>query len=139
MALQKDSKLSIQSSTDSKIDDEDDKAVGAAFLGISRPLVKTAREPKPPKDYVDSSKDVISAADTQKSQAKLPKKKGKIRQGPSISVGNDDKLLDKALATEQKQNDASDDKNKKNDKQKKTKKTKTKQKTNDDQNQKSDK
>eukprot|EP01083_Nonionella_stella_P089060 248487_1 len=115
MALQKDSKLSVQSTTDSKIDDEDDKAVGAAFLGISRPLVKTAREPKPPKDYVDSSKDVISAADTQKSQAKLPKKKGKIRQGPSISVGNADKLLDKALATEQKQNDASDDKNKKND------------------------
>eukprot|EP01084_Bolivina_argentea_P300396 517978_1 len=122
MALQKDSKLSIQSSTDSKIDDEDDKAVGAAFLGISRPLVKTAREPKPPKDYVDSSKDVISAADTQKSQAKLPKKKGKIRQGPSISVGNDDKLLDKALA--------SDDKNKKND---------NNQSSNDDKNKKSDK
>eukprot|EP01084_Bolivina_argentea_P272909 464778_1 len=30
---------------------EDDNAIGDAFLGINRDAVKTAREPKPPKDY----------------------------------------------------------------------------------------
>eukprot|EP00483_Globobulimina_turgida_P012099 UN12121 len=60
---QQDSMLSVQSSrSTASIDDEDDDAVGAAFLGINRNIVKTAHEPKPPADYVDSSVDLIAAA-----------------------------------------------------------------------------
>merc|ERR1712228_806417 len=69
------------------IDDEDDSAVGAAFLGINRNIVKTAHEPKPPKDYVDSSKDVLDAANKQKVV-----KKPDIRHGVSISVSDASKL-----------------------------------------------
>ena len=58
--------------------------------GINRNIVKTAHEPKPPKDYVDSSKDVIAAANKQKEE-KIAKKP-KIKNGPSISVSDADKL-----------------------------------------------
>merc|ERR1719251_91077 len=109
MAQQSASKLPTQSSL--SINDEDDAAVSADFLGIKREIVKTAREPKAPKDYVDSSKDVIAAADKQKN-----KKKGNIRHGPSISVANDKKLevnQDDSKKDDPKEATKSDDKNKK--------------------------
>eukprot|EP01083_Nonionella_stella_P170252 579021_1 len=77
------SKLDIDKAD--KPEDEDDEAVGAAFLGINRNIVKTAREPKPPKDYVDSTIDVLAAADKKKKEQIKPK--AAIRKGPVIAVG----------------------------------------------------
>eukprot|EP01084_Bolivina_argentea_P097393 175075_1 len=49
-----------------EVDDEDDDDVAQSFLGINRKMVKTAREPKPPKDYVDSTVDVHDAQNKQR-------------------------------------------------------------------------
>eukprot|EP01083_Nonionella_stella_P307498 1081076_1 len=65
--------------------DDDDEAVGAAFLGINSNIVKTAREPKPPEDYVDSAIDVLAAADKKKKEQIKPQ--AAIRKGPVIAVG----------------------------------------------------
>mmetsp|Transcript_56142 Transcript_56142/g.93572 ORF Transcript_56142/g.93572 Transcript_56142/m.93572 type:complete len:95 (+) Transcript_56142:100-384(+) len=53
-------------------DDEDDAEIAESFLNVNRNIVKTAHEPKPPKDYVDSSKNVLAAAANQQNPDKKP-------------------------------------------------------------------
>mmetsp|Transcript_68293 Transcript_68293/g.108430 ORF Transcript_68293/g.108430 Transcript_68293/m.108430 type:complete len:141 (+) Transcript_68293:114-536(+) len=86
-------KLSVQSSLG--VNEEDDDEVAASFLNVNRKIVKTAHEPKPPKDYVDSSTDVVEKADDQKS-AKAEEESAKkpiIRDATSISMADADNLL----------------------------------------------
>merc|ERR1712024_239284 len=131
MGQSKGSTLSVGSTK--SIDSNDDDAVANSFLTINRNIVKTAHEPKPPKDYVDSSKDVIAAADKQKEDKNEEKKqnnKGPIRHGPTISVADADNLNDK---DDEKEQLKSDDKNKKTDNESNEEKPKS-----DDKNKKSD-
>mmetsp|Transcript_26633 Transcript_26633/g.23443 ORF Transcript_26633/g.23443 Transcript_26633/m.23443 type:complete len:134 (-) Transcript_26633:365-766(-) len=87
--------------------EEDDAAISNSFLAATnKAFVKTAHEPKPPKDYVDSSKDVLSAEEQQKKAKQAQKKQ------VSVSISDANKLLpkDDDKKEQAKDDNANDDK-----------------------------